>query len=56
MVSTGTKATGFNYCAGIFFNLQPKHLEKVEAVYDRAALIALPPALQTVMPSTYCTC
>lgn len=27
---------------GDIFNLQPKHLEKVEAVYDRGAFVALP--------------
>lgn len=32
---------------GDFFDLQPKHLHDIRAVYDRAALIALPQDMQT---------
>lgn len=32
---------------GDFFDLQPKHLRDIKAVYDRAALIALPQDMQT---------
>jgi thiopurine S-methyltransferase len=35
-------ATGITLFCGDFFNLAPKTLGKVSAVYDRAALIALP--------------
>jgi thiopurine S-methyltransferase len=38
--------SGFRLLCGDFFNLKPKHLQKVEAVYDRAALVALPPPMQ----------
>jgi thiopurine S-methyltransferase len=31
---------------GDFFDLEPRHLDDVGAVYDRAALIALPPGLR----------
>ena len=34
------------YLCGDFFALQPEHLDGVVAVYDRAALIALPPPLR----------
>jgi thiopurine S-methyltransferase len=40
------ESSGFRLLCGDFFNLKPKHLQKVEAVYDRAALVALPPPLQ----------
>lgn len=33
------------YC-GDFFNLQPEHLSGVTGVFDRASLIALPPAMR----------
>ena len=33
------------YC-GDFFNLQERHLAGVDAVYDRASLIALPPSMR----------
>jgi thiopurine S-methyltransferase len=33
------------YC-GDFFRLQPRHVEGVNAVFDRAALIALPPEMR----------
>ena len=38
---------GFYMLCGDFFNLVPEFLERVKAIYDRAALIALPPSLQT---------
>lgn len=37
-------APGIRLLAGDFFALTPQHLAGVTAVYDRAALIALPPA------------
>ena len=37
---------GFQLLSGDFFHLEPRHLEKVAVVYDRAALIAMPPQLQ----------
>jgi thiopurine S-methyltransferase len=37
---------GLEILCGDFFDLQPKHLADVRAVYDRAALVALPQALQ----------
>lgn len=37
---------GLELICGDFFDLEPRHLEKVQAVYDRAALIALPRELQ----------
>jgi thiopurine S-methyltransferase len=37
---------GFQLLAGDFFDLKPAHLNPVQAVYDRAALIALPEQLQ----------
>jgi len=38
---------GVEILCGDFFDLQPKHLAQVQGVYDRAALIALPQALQS---------
>jgi thiopurine S-methyltransferase len=38
---------GIEIACGDFFNLQKSHMEQVSVVYDRAALIALPEALQT---------
>jgi thiopurine S-methyltransferase len=40
------ESSGYRLLCGDFFNLKPKHLHAVEAVYDRAALVALPPPLQ----------
>ncbi len=40
------ESSGYQLLCGDFFDLKPQHLCKVEAVYDRAALIALPPDLQ----------
>ena len=40
------ESNGYQLLCGDFFDLEPRHLDKVEAVYDRAALIALPPDLQ----------
>jgi len=40
------ETSGYQLLCGDFFELKPHHLGKVEAVYDRAALIALPPDLQ----------
>ena len=40
------EGNGYQLLCGDFFDLKPQHLGKVEAVYDRAALIALPPDLQ----------
>ncbi len=37
---------GLQLLCGDFFDLKPKHLEKIQAVFDRAALIALPRELQ----------
>lgn len=37
---------GFYLLCGDFFNLKPEHLNNITAVYDRAALVALPPPLQ----------
>lgn len=39
-------ATGLQLLVGDFFALTPHHLAGVHAVYDRAALIALPPELR----------
>lgn len=33
------------YC-GNYFDLEPRHLNTVEVIYDRASLIALPPAMR----------
>ena len=40
------ESEGFQLLSGDFFELQSKHLEKVAAVYDRAALVAMPPTMQ----------
>lgn len=40
------EAGGYRLLCGDFFAMRPSHLESVRAVYDRAALIALPAALQ----------
>ena len=40
------RAAQVEYLCGDFFALQPEHLGGVVAVYDRAALIALPPPLR----------
>jgi thiopurine S-methyltransferase len=40
------RADGYRVLQGDFFDLREEHLEGVEAVYDRAALIALPPPLR----------
>lgn len=37
---------GFELCCGDFFSLTAEHLAGVTAVYDRAALIALPPEMR----------
>jgi thiopurine S-methyltransferase len=42
------EAAGISVFCGDFFDLQPLHLQGVRAVYDRAALIALPAALRSV--------
>jgi thiopurine S-methyltransferase len=39
-------AAGVSVLQGDFFALQPQHLQDVAATYDRAALIALPPAMR----------
>ncbi|MDH3714383.1 MAG: thiopurine S-methyltransferase [Gammaproteobacteria bacterium] len=39
-------AAGVSVLQGDFFALQPQHLPDVAATYDRAALIALPPAMR----------
>lgn len=38
---------GIRLLCGDFFDLQPEHLENIQAVYDRAALIALPQEMQS---------
>ncbi|MDE2341913.1 MAG: thiopurine S-methyltransferase [Betaproteobacteria bacterium] len=40
------QAAGVEILCGDFFDLQAAHLKDVTAVYDRAALVALPPALR----------
>jgi thiopurine S-methyltransferase len=40
------QSDGFRLMCGDFFSLQPRHLAEVSAVYDRAALIALPRDMQ----------
>lgn len=40
------RCDGLDLYCGDFFALQMAHLEQVSVVYDRAALIALPPALR----------
>jgi thiopurine S-methyltransferase len=40
------ESNGYRLLCGDFFGLRPKHLQNAQAVYDRAALIALPRALQ----------
>ncbi|UJJ32132.1 thiopurine S-methyltransferase [Halopseudomonas maritima] len=40
------RGTGFELLCGDYFALQAEHLAGVAAVYDRAALIALPPAMR----------
>ena len=40
------RAPGWTLYAGDFFKLQASHLAKVSCVYDRAALIALPPPMR----------
>lgn len=42
------EAEGISVLCGDFFDLQPQHVHAVRAVYDRAALIALPAALRPV--------
>ena len=42
----GYESDGFELLSGDFFELRSHHLAKVTAVYDRAALIAMPPHLQ----------
>ena len=41
------RAPGWTLYAGDFFKLTTAHLARVGRVYDRAALIALPPAMRT---------
>ncbi|MDD5034015.1 MAG: thiopurine S-methyltransferase [Methylococcaceae bacterium] len=41
------ESEGIRLLVGDFFDLKPAHLEGVQAVYDRAALIALPQELQS---------
>lgn len=43
---TVSSIPGLNILCGDFFALKKKDMEGVEAVYDRAALIALPPAMR----------
>lgn len=38
--------SGFSLLCGDYFGLQPEHVAEMAAVYDRAALIALPPAMR----------
>jgi thiopurine S-methyltransferase len=40
------EAEGICLIRGDFFELRPEHLPSIDAVYDRAALIAMPPDLQ----------
>jgi thiopurine S-methyltransferase len=40
------ESPGYRLLCGDFFDLRPKYLQNVQAVYDRAALIALPHSLQ----------
>ena len=40
------QAGGITIACGDFFALRPGHLQEVASVYDRAALIALPPAMR----------
>ena len=40
------RAPGWTLYAGDFFKLQSEHLTRVSRVYDRAALIALPPLMR----------
>lgn len=40
------EAEGFTLLCGDFFDVTPSHLAGIAAVYDRAALIALPPQLR----------
>lgn len=52
---------GMQLFAGDFFAVQPEHIERVAAVYDRAALIALPPDMRaryvthmlTILPASW---
>lgn len=54
------EAGGIRIACGDFFDLQPRHLQAVTSVYDRAALIALPPPMrgryaeymQHILPAT----
>ena len=39
-------AEAFELWCGDFFTLTPKHVPAIAAAYDRAALVAMPPALQ----------
>lgn len=41
-----SRAGGIEIWCGDLFKLQPSHLAGVIAIYDRAALVALPPAMQ----------
>ncbi len=41
------EADNIALCQGDFFHLQEEHLSSVRAVYDRASLVALPPAMRT---------
>ncbi len=44
---TSYRAAGITIFAGDFFAVTPDHVGTIDAVYDRAALIALPPDLRT---------
>ena len=40
------EAGNISILVGDFFHLETRHLEKVDAVYDRASLVALPPEMR----------
>lgn len=40
------RADGLEFLCGDFFSLEPERLADIDAVYDRASLIALPPDLR----------
>lgn len=43
-----SSAGGIEIWCGDFFKLQPHHLTQIEGVYDRASLVAMPPAMQPI--------
>lgn len=49
------EAAGITILLGDFFDLEPAHLRDVGAVYDRAALVALPPEMRARYADAMCT-